>query len=208
MKEIFVVTHTEATHHLENKVGGWYDSDLTHRGSQEADAVAERLTALIGPGEVEIYSSDLRRASQTAAAIAKHMGQPVQETSALREISYGVAGGKPQEWLDSRYTPAPDDNRLDHDYGIEGSETRRDVAKRVFPFVDEVIGRRCETQIIVTHGFTLSMVIAAWMRIPIDAAGFVAFPVKSGSITRLRQDDFFRNRAVLSVGDMAHLAEF
>ncbi|AMM84437.1 histidine phosphatase family protein [Martelella sp. AD-3] len=208
MKEIFVVTHTEATHHLENKVGGWHDSDLTHRGLQEAEAVAEHLAVLIGTGEVEIYSSDLRRAAQTAAAIANRMGQTTQETSALREINYGVAGGKPQEWLDARYTPAPDDNRLDHDCGIEGAETRRDVANRVFPFVDEVVGRPCQTQIIVTHGFTLSMVVAAWMRIPIDAAGFVAFPVKPGSITQLRQDDFFQNRAVISIGDVAHFSGF
>ncbi len=208
VKEIFVVTHTESTHHLENKVGGWHDSDLTHRGLQEAEAVAERLAVLIGTGEVEIYSSDLRRAAQTAAAIANRMGQTTQETSALREINYGVAGGKPQEWLDARYTPAPDDNRLDHDCGIEGAETRRDVANRVFPFVDEVVGRPCQKQIIVTHGFTLSMVVAAWMRIPIDAAGFVAFPVKSGSITQLRQDDFFQNRAVISIGDVAHFSGF
>lgn len=115
------------------------------------------------------------------------MGQTTQETSALREINYGVAGGKPQEWLDSRYTPA--------------------LAKRVFPFVDEVVGRPCQTQIIVTHGFTLSMVVAAWMRIPIDAAGFVSFPVKSGSITQFRQDDFLRNRAVISIGDVTHFSE-
>ncbi|RDE10664.1 histidine phosphatase family protein [Pelagibacterium lacus] len=206
MKDIFVVTHTEAAHHLENRVGGWFDSDLTHRGLQEAEAIAERLASLIGSGAVEIYSSDLRRASQTAAAIARRLGQTVQETSALREISYGVAGGKPQAWLDARYTPAPDDNRLDCDGGIDGAETRRDVARRVFPFIDGVVRRRCEKQIIVTHGFTLSMVIAAWMKIPIDATGFLAFPAKSGSITHLRQDDFFRNRAVLFIGDRAHLS--
>ncbi|MCB5205452.1 histidine phosphatase family protein [Neorhizobium sp. T786] len=109
MKEIFVVTHTEAPHHLEGKVGGWYDSDLTVRGAEEAKAIAEHLGALIGERELEIYSSDLRRASQTATTIAKQLGQPAQETSALREISYGVAGGKPQEWLDSRYTPGVPD---------------------------------------------------------------------------------------------------
>lgn len=207
MKEIFVVTHTEAVHHLENRVGGWYDSELTSRGLQEARAVAESLVALVGLGEVEIYSSDLKRASQTATAIAERIGQPVKETSALREISYGVAGGRPQEWFDSRYTPAPDDNRLDHDCGIQGAETRRDVAKRVFPFMNEIAERPCGTQIIVTHGFTLSIVVAAWMKIPIEAAGFVAFPAGPGSITRLRQDDFFRNRAILSLGDRAHLSQ-
>jgi probable phosphoglycerate mutase len=40
---------------------------------------------------------------------------------------------------------------------------------------------------------------------PVEAAGHVAFPVPSGSITTLREDGFFRNRAVLGVGDVAHL---
>jgi len=58
----------------------------------------------------------------------------------------------------------------------------------------------------VTHGFTLSIVIAAWMKVPIDGMGFVAFPVASGSITHLHQDDFFRNRSVKSLGMTGHLA--
>ncbi|OJF90331.1 phosphoglycerate kinase [Pararhizobium antarcticum] len=205
MKDLFVVTHTESIHHVEDKVGGWYDTDLTTRGMQDAEATAERLVALVGRGEVEIYSSDLRRAAQTAAIIAGRFGLDVVETADLREISYGVAGGQPQEWLDARYRPAPDDNRLDHDCGIEGAESRRDVAVRVFPCVGAIVDRPCATQIIVTHGFTLSLVIAAWMKIPIDATGFVSFPAKSGSITHLRQDDLFRNRAVIRLADAAHL---
>ncbi|MEI3851236.1 MULTISPECIES: histidine phosphatase family protein [Ensifer] len=205
MKELFVVTHTESVHHLEGKVGGWYDTDLTARGREDAEATAERLVALVGGRDVEIHSSDLRRASQTADAIARRFQRPVMETADLREISYGVAGGRPQAWLDARYTPAPDDNRLDHDCGIDGAETRREVALRVVPCVDAIVARPCETQIIVTHGFTLTLVLAAWMRIPIDACGFLSFPAKSGSITHLRQDDFFRNRAVVSLADASHL---
>lgn len=205
MKELFVVTHTESVHHLEGKVGGWYDTDLTARGREDAEATAERLVALVGGRDVEIHSSDLRRATQTADAIARRFQRPVMETADLREISYGVAGGRPQAWLDARYTPAPDDNRLDHDCGIDGAETRREVALRVVPCVDAIVARPCETQIIVTHGFTLTLVLAAWMRIPIDACGFLSFPAKSGSITHLRQDDFFRNRAVVSLADASHL---
>lgn len=33
MKDLFVVTHTESIRHLENKVGGWYDTDLTPMAS-------------------------------------------------------------------------------------------------------------------------------------------------------------------------------
>jgi len=205
MKDLFVVTHTESVHHLEGKVGGWYDTDLTARGREDAELPAERLVALVGGRDVEIHSSDLRRATQTADAIARRFQRPVMETADLREISYGVAGGRPQAWLDARYTPAPDDNRLDDPCGIDGAETRREVALRVFPCVDAIVARPCQTQIIVTHGFTLTLVLAAWMKIPIGATGFLSFPAKSGSITHLRQDDFFRNRAVVNLADASHL---
>jgi broad specificity phosphatase PhoE len=29
---IYVVTHPEATHHIEDRVGGWFDSELTRKG--------------------------------------------------------------------------------------------------------------------------------------------------------------------------------
>ena len=207
MKNLFVVTHTQSVHHVENKVGGWYDTVLTSRGENEAKATAERLAALTGDGDVEIYSSDLLRASQTAAVIAARFRQPFVETADLREISYGSAGGKAQEWLDARYVPAPDHNRLDHRGGIDDAETRREVAIRVFRCVNAIVEGACETQIIVTHGFALTLVIAAWIKMPVEAAGFVSFPAKSGSITHLRQDDFWRNRSVVSLADASHLAQ-
>ena len=33
MTRVFLVTHTEATHHVDGLVGGWFDSELTARGS-------------------------------------------------------------------------------------------------------------------------------------------------------------------------------
>ena len=36
MKEIYVVTHTQATHHVDRLVGGWFDSELTEKGRTDA----------------------------------------------------------------------------------------------------------------------------------------------------------------------------
>lgn len=85
MKNIFVVTHTQSVHHVENKVGGWYDTELTPKGKADAQATAEKLVALIGNASVEIFSSDLLRASQTAAIIAEHLKSPFETTDGLRE---------------------------------------------------------------------------------------------------------------------------
>ena len=205
MRDLFLVTHAQSIHHVEKKVGGWYDTDLTEQGQADARTIADRLLTLVGHNEVEIFSSDLKRAVQTAEPIGRRFGLPVAQTRSLREISYGMAEGQPQEWLDARYIPAPDTNRLDHRGNIEGAESRRDVADRVYPFMDALTGRDCETQIIITHGFTLSLVIAAWMNVPIDACGFIHYAAPSGSITHLRQDDFFRNRAMIRFADITHL---
>lgn len=205
MRDLFLVTHAQSIHHIEKRVGGWYDTELTERGHADASSIAERLFTLIGHSEIEIFSSDLKRASQTADPIGRRFAQPVAQTPSLREISYGIAGGKPQAWLDERYIPAPDTDRLDHRGNIEEAESRRDVADRVYPFMGALLDRDCETQIIITHGFTQSLVISAWMKVPIDACGFVYYAAPSGSITHLRQDDFFRNRAMIRFADTSHL---
>ncbi|MCY0939906.1 hypothetical protein [Streptomyces antarcticus] len=57
----------------------------------------------------------------------------------------------------------------------------------------------------MTHGFALTFVVAAWIGMPIDSLGHVNFRVASGSITHLREDDFFHNRQLVRLGDTRHL---
>lgn len=76
------------------------------------------------------------------------------------------------------------------------------MAGRVYPVMEQIAQSEARHSIIVTHGFTLTLVLAAWSKIPIDAAGFIAFPVPSGSVTHLREDDFFQNRSIVRVGDI------
>jgi probable phosphoglycerate mutase len=63
----------------------------------------------------------------------------------------------------------------------------------------------CEHQIIVTHGGSLTFVVASWIKMPIESAGYASFRAPSGSITTLREDDFFHNRQVVNLGDTRHL---
>jgi 2,3-bisphosphoglycerate-dependent phosphoglycerate mutase len=41
---------------------------------------------------------------------------------------------------------------------------------------------------------------------PIASTGYASFRAPSGSITTLREDDFFHNRNVVRLGDDRHLA--
>ncbi|MFI7632880.1 histidine phosphatase family protein [Nonomuraea sp. NPDC049400] len=207
MRTIYAVTHPEATHHVERVVGGWHDSQLTPAGLSAAASIAQALRAQIPDGaDVELFSSDLRRTRQTAEKVAELFGvKPILDRR-LREKSYGEAGGRPQEWLDRRFVPPPaTGERLEHDEGVAGAETKAACAQRIYAAMDEILQRPCEHQIIVTHGGSLTFVVASWIKMPITAVGYASFRVASGSITTLREDDFFHNRTVVSLGDTRHL---
>ncbi|WP_353651431.1 histidine phosphatase family protein [Nakamurella sp. A5-74] len=86
-----MVTHPEATHHVDRVVGGWFDSELTARGGTQADAIARSLAARIPTGaSVEVRSSALVRARTTADIIAGRLGVEVRSDSDLREKSCGA----------------------------------------------------------------------------------------------------------------------
>jgi len=207
VKHLYVVTHPQATHHVDGLVGGWYDSELTEHGRAQAERIAQRLRAEIPEdAPVTIHSSDLRRCAWTAEAVSRCLGAVVQTSADWREISYGAAEGQPQAWLDARFVfPPKSGNRLDHQFGIPGAETRREFASRIYRAMEQVEATPVEHQVIVTHGFALTFVVAAWIGMPLDAAGSMAMTATSGGITYLQEDDLFGNRAVVSLNDTSHL---
>ncbi|MFI9382479.1 histidine phosphatase family protein [Kutzneria sp. NPDC052558] len=209
MRTIHVVTHPEATHHIDHVVGGWHDSALTPAGEKAASAIAAALRAAV-PAEstVELISSDLLRTRQTADAVAEAFGVSPRLDRRLREKSYGEAEGRPQAWLDQRFVPPPAvGDRMGHEEGVAGAETKAVFGRRVYAAMDDVLRLPGSHQIVVTHGFALTFVIAAWIGMPLEACGLVNFRGASGSITTLREDDFFHNRQVVTLGDTRHLPE-
>ncbi|WP_026932380.1 histidine phosphatase family protein [Glycomyces tenuis] len=207
MRTVYVVTHPEATHHLEGVVGGWHDSRLTPTGIRAARAIGRALRAEIPTGtEVELFSSDLQRTAQTAEAIAERLRvKPILDRR-LREKSFGEAEGRPQEWLDQRFVPPPAvGDRMGHHEGVPGAESNTALARRVDAAMDEILRRPCEHQIIVTHGFALTFVVASWIKMPIESLGYVIFQAPSGSITTLHEDDCYHSRRLVRLGDDRHL---
>jgi probable phosphoglycerate mutase len=206
MKTLYVVTHPQSVHHVEGRVGGWYDTGLTDLGHRQASAIAARLVDLCAGQASGLISSDLLRCSQTADIIGRHLSMTPRLTPDLREMSYGVAEGKPQAWLDTRRLPVPEQGGLDDTGGIQGAETRRQTGTRIYRAMDEILADPAHCQIIVSHGFALTFVIAWWIGMPIESLDRVNFPVKSGSITHLAENAQWKSRAVVTLGETAHLA--
>ncbi|GAA2101719.1 MULTISPECIES: histidine phosphatase family protein [Brevibacterium] len=208
MRRLYVVTHPEATHHVDGLVGGWHDSALTHRGLAHACAIATALRARIpAAAEVVLASSDLLRARQTAETIAAELDLSVRLDQRLREKSYGEAEGRPQAWLDARFIPPPGNGpRLAHEEGIRGAETLEELGTRVYAAMAELLAQEAEHQIVVTHGGALTFAAAAFLRLPLHSLEHMRLRAAPGGITILAEDEFFRNRSLVELNFVSHLA--
>ena len=114
MRCVYVVSHTQSVHHVEKRVGGWYDTGLTELGIVQAEKTAGFLASETR-GSTTVFSSDLKRASETADIIAKKLGSNIHLDKRLREMSYGVAEGKSKSWEKEHIVPQPvDGDRMNH----------------------------------------------------------------------------------------------
>jgi probable phosphoglycerate mutase len=210
MRHLYVVTHAQSQHHVEGVVGGWHDGDLSKLGQVQASRIAQAVRTLVpADAHARVYTSDLRRALQTAEPVAQGLGVCPEPDTRLREISYGAAEGRPQAWLDDRFVPAPDTaaGRLDHRFGLPDAESRREVGERVYQALDAILDDEREHQVVVTHAFALTLVVAAWQRLPLVDAAWISFGATPGGITHLQEDDRYLNRSVVFLNRTAHLAE-
>jgi probable phosphoglycerate mutase len=55
MQNIYVVTHAQSLHHIQDLGGGWYNTSLTEKGKAQAEKLAGFLYEEIGvPGSVHL----------------------------------------------------------------------------------------------------------------------------------------------------------
>ena len=69
MKRIITVQHTQSIHHINGMVGSWTDWELSEKGIMQANKIGEKLKTETADTKFVMYSSDLKRARQTAEII-------------------------------------------------------------------------------------------------------------------------------------------
>src|SRR5580692_1531727 len=136
---LWLVRHGESTWNTAGLVQGHNDeAELTERGLRQATTAA----AQFGYRPVRaIYSSDLRRAQQTAAAFAAVLGLPVHSDSRLRERSLGVLEGSRSTTINASVTGLAGGLVIDPDTRPPAGESVRDLYLRAAEFCDDLAAR-------------------------------------------------------------------
>lgn len=201
MKSIYTVQHTQSEHHVNGMVGSWTDWSLTDLGQQQAERIAEKLKQELGGRKVVLYTSDLKRAKQTADRIASRLGVvPIVKTE-LRERNLGRCCGKSVQWLrDNREC----EERSVDDRLFSDAETRRDEWNRLKPFFDRVIAEEAEHIIIVSHGDLLGVFNAMFLGLEVESLNTCELFGFAGGVSQMMVRDDGK-RIIRRISDMAYV---
>lgn len=198
---VFAIRHGETAWNRDKRIQGQLDVPLNDIGRLQAQRLGE---VLAGEGIDVIYSSDLGRAQETAAAAAAALGQPVQLNPGLRERRFGVFQGQTWQEIAERW---PDHSerwrRRDPDFGADGGETLQEFYVRSVSAVESVLREHAgQTVLLVTHGGVLDCLYRAATRLPLQATR--TWMLGNAVINRL----LFSDAGFTLVGwnDDAHLA--
>ncbi|KQJ98609.1 phosphoglycerate mutase-like protein 4 [Brachypodium distachyon] len=155
--EVVVVRHGETSWNASRIIQGHLDAELNEIGRQQANAVAHRLSKEAKP--VAIYSSDLKRAAETATIIAKICNVPnVVFDPALRERHIGdVQGLKLQDAVKEK--PEAYKAFMSHKRNKEipgGGESLDQLSERCVSCLYNIVEKhKGERVILVSHGGTI-----------------------------------------------------
>jgi broad specificity phosphatase PhoE len=169
LRRLLLTRHGETPYNNQRRFTGWSDPPLTRRGNAEARALGRRLKDQTIDA---VYSSDLRRAVDTAsAALALRPEIPRTEDAALREANFGEWQGLTFDEARER-DPQPAAALLARsiDFCAPGGETIPDVRRRVGSFVRRLHERHPDgTILLVASGGPLQILVADLFGIPIEA---------------------------------------
>lgn len=201
MKSIITVQHTQSVHHTNGMVGSWTDWDLTELGRTQADNIGKKLQEELAGKKVILYSSDLKRANQTADAIAKYLNVDIILKQELRERNLGKCCGKSVQWL--RENIESPENTVDDRLFSDG-ESRRDAWNRLLPFYQEMMDSDEENIIIVSHGDLLSIWNLMFIGLPVEAYYQIDIHGPAGGVSHMSIGDDGKHR-IRHISDMSYI---
>ena len=204
MKRVLLVRHGDIAADM-SRYWGHTDVSLNDDGIRQAEQLAHRVA---GEDIDVVYSSDLRRAADSAAIIAACHQLSVVTCPELREIMFGQCEGLAFAEMKDRYPETEDIwNANGQHIRFPGGESVLALTERVTTFAERL---RCESYrsaLVVAHGGSLRVLIcclagleiSAWREMRIERASLSVIEMegRSGKLLLLNNVSHFGNAEVV-----------
>jgi len=201
MTEIIIIRHGETEWNKTGRFQGHSDVPLSAEGRAQAAALGQNLAL----DHVDaIYASDLTRAMETAAPLAKRFGLEVISDPLLRELNFGAWEGRNFNDVNAENPNAmknfyTDPEQADIPESEPFPEFQRRVAGRVREIVAQERGKRI---VVVSHGASIRILLADILAMPIRSIWHIS--QLNTAVNKIRfEDDGFA--IVTLMNDTSHL---
>jgi broad specificity phosphatase PhoE len=197
---MILVRHGQSTWNREHRIQGQLDPPLSDEGRRQAELLGRRLA---GRRLAGFYTSDLKRAFETAGAIARVVDLKPEPTPGLREIFLGEWEGLRTEEIAKRFPDAWARWGEEADWDlVPGGEGAASFEARVMATLDEILDRHSHGDVlVVSHGGVIQVALHRVIGRP--SRGLFPFKIQNASISLIEARD---GRVVIAgSNDVAHL---
>jgi len=201
-RKLYLVRHGESEWNKLQRIQGHKNIPLSEMGRYQASKLAKRLKN----EEIDlIYSSDLKRAFETAKIVGDELGIEVTPLEAFREIRMGVWEGLSIEEVIKNY---PEEHlkwmNEPHNFHLEGAETLLDLQKRSIKAVNKIFEANPNKNImIVSHSATIKVIILGILNM--DLSYYSKMSLNNVSLSIIEFRDY--NNVLKLLNDTCHLRE-
>ncbi len=166
---ILAIRHGETLWNVDSRIQGHLDIGLNDTGRWQAERLG---LALKDEPIAAIYASDLSRAHDTALAVSRHTGVPVQPEPGLRERSFGKFEGRTFAEIE---TELPEQakrwRQRDPTFTPAGGESLLMLEARVLSVASRLAALHPGEQIaLFAHGGVMDILYRAATRLDLQAA--------------------------------------
>lgn len=166
---VYLVRHGATQLTAENRFAGAVGVDLSERGRDQAQRLAERLERY--PIRA-VYASPLSRTAETASILAEpHRLEPIHRDG-LREIAHGRWEGLTRAEVEERFPGEYDAWEADpFTFAPEAGESGVAVLARALPVVREIVVAHADEHVlVVSHKATIRLLLSSLLGF--DARGY------------------------------------
>ena len=166
---ILAIRHGETLWNVDSRIQGHLDISLNDTGRRQAERLG---MALKDEPIAAIYASDLSRAHDTALAVSRHTGVPVQAEPGLRERSFGEFEGRTFAEIETELpAQAQRWRQRDPTFTPAGGESLLMLESRVLSVAGRLAAQHPGEQIaLFAHGGVMDILYRAATRLDLQAA--------------------------------------
>jgi probable phosphoglycerate mutase len=199
--KLYVVRHGETEWNKEEIFRGRKDVPLNRTGLEQAEKAGKYFA---GKPVERVLSSPLARAAQTAQAVSRTTGVPVEPTEQLTDINFGIWEGRSLKEVEKTFPSDLDLWRRSPEHLlVEGGETLAAVRERVWDCIRKIGAGKAGSVVVATHRVICKVIVLSCLGI--DNSHFWDMRFDPASITLLEGKN--NKFSLVFANDTCHLRE-